>query len=206
MIITTDELLGYIALAVQNNRKGVIEAMNTTGNFISPSIRSADLVEKLWNIFSQKGFVSLKQVLDKVHVTNKLTDEQAHTIAIRVRGINPATRGKFWDWIKDATNTFGGLIGGSSVTPGTVTNVTSTAVLSPAMLGFVVVIGVILMGLFRKYVIVVIGIVIIVLAVVFYGIFARVLSTTQTGGGTTTQGGVGKMIAQFFSSLIKGGG
>lgn len=204
--MTTDDLLGYIALAVQNNRKGVIEAMNTTGNFISPSIGRADLVEKLWNIFSQKGLAALKQVLDKVHVTSKITDDQAQAIAIKIRGIDPVTRGKFWDWIKDATNTFGGLIGGSSVSPGTVTNVSSTSVISPFMLGLIVVAGLILMVLFRKFIAVVVGIIVIVLAVVLYGIFAKNIQTTQTGGGTTTVGGVGDMIATFFSNLVKGGG
>lgn len=204
--MTTDDLAGYIALAVQNNKKGVIEGMNTTGNFISPSISSADLVEKLWNIFSQKGLAALKQVLDKVPVvTDKITEDQAKAVAIKIRGIDPNTRGKFWDWVKDAGNSFGGFIGGTSVSPGTVTNVSSTSVISPFMLGLIVVAGLILMVLFRKFVAVVVGIIVIVLAVVLYGIFAKNIQTTQTGGGTTTQGGVGAMIATFFSNLVKGG-
>lgn len=197
--MTTNDILGLISLAVQNNKKGVIEAMNTTGNFISPSISSADLIEKLWNIFSEKGLASLKQVLDKVAFTDKITEDQAKAVLVKFRGISPNARGGFIDTLKGIGGYLGDLLGGSSVSGGTVTNVTSTAAIPPAMLGLIVVAGLILMVLFRKFIALVVGIIVVVLAVVLYGIFARNLTTTSTGGGTTTHGGIGAVILAFLT-------
>lgn len=198
MILTTDDISGYIALAVQNNKSGVIRAMNSTGNIVPSNISNADLVVKVWDVFSEQGIEGLQKVLSQVPVNSKkITEEEAQALVTRFRGDIP--QAKFTDVLQGIGNYFGDLLGGSSVSGGSVSSMSSTAALSSNTIIFIVIIGLIMMVLFRKFIAMVVGIIVIVLALVLYGIFAKNITTTTTGGGTTTHGGIGQVILAFLT-------
>lgn len=199
-MITTNDIQALIAFAIQNNKPGVIEAMNAAGNPVPPSISDAKLAEYLWNVFDDKGVAGLQQVLAKVPVDRtKVTEIEAKAFVTKFKNVDPNS--KFGDWIKGVGNYFGDLLGGSTVTGGTVQQMFSESAISPALIGLIVVIGLILIVLFRKFVAVVVGIIVIVLAVVLYGIFAKKITTTITGGGTTSHGGVGQVVLGWLSGF-----
>ncbi len=199
-MITTNDIQGIISIAILNNESGVVDAMNESGYKASKNIATADLAAKLWTVFSEKGVGGLENVLNKVRVTDKITEEQAKALVTRFKGVDKDA--KFGDWIKGVGDFFGGLLGGSSVTGGTVTQMSSESALSPALLALVVVVGVIMIAIFRKTVAVVVAVMVIVLAVVLYGIFAKKITTTSTGGTTTSQGGIGDVVLGFLSGLF----
>lgn len=194
MNVTTNDIQGYIAIAVRNNKSGVINAMNSTGHLVAAGIASADLLVKVWDVFKQEGIDGLQNVLSKVPVNpEKLSQDEAQAAVVRFRGVDP--NAKFGDWIKGVGNYFGDLLGGSSVTGGTVSNMNSQPALSGTAIGLIVVIGLVLMILFRKSIALVVGIIVVILAVVLYGIFARTVTTTLTGGNTVTHGGIGSTVS-----------
>lgn len=199
--MTTNDIQGIIALAIQNNKAGVIRAMNTTGNPVSTIITDAVLAEKLWNVFAAKGLPGLKDVLSRVEVDpSGITDAEAEALSVKFQTA-PFARGGVGDWLKGVGSYFGDLLGGSTVSGGNVTSMTSESVLSPTMITLIVVIGLILVVLLRKFVAVVVAIIVIVLALVLYGIFAKKIVTTQTGGGTTSHGGIGQVILTWLTGF-----
>lgn len=200
-MITTNDIAALISFAILNNKQGVIQAMNSTGNPVPAGISDAKLAEEVWNVFDNKGVQALQQVLSKVPVDRtKVTEEEAKAFVIKFKGVDPAA--KFGDWITGVGNYFGDLLGGSSVSTGTITQMFSESAISPALIGLITVIGLILIILFRKFIAVVVGIIVIVLAVVLYGIFAKKITTTSTGGGTTTHGGVGQVVLGWLSGIF----
>lgn len=200
-MITTNDIQGIIALAILNNKQGVIRAMNSTGNAVAANISDADLAAALWNVFSAQGVAGLKNVLSGVKIdTSNLTQEEARALTVKFKGADP--NAKFGDWLQGVGNYFGDLLGGSSVTTGTVTSMSSESAISPTTIALIVVAGLILMVLFRKFVAVVVGIIVIVLAVVLYGIFAKKITSTTTGGGTTSHGGVGNVVISWLTGLF----
>lgn len=200
-MITTNDIQGIIALAILNNKSGVIQALNNTGNPVESGISDADLAVKLWNIYSFKGVEALNNVLSRVSINkNNITQEEAKALTIKFKGADP--NAKFGDWISGVGDFFGDLLGGSSVTGGTVQSMTSESAISPTMIGLIVVIGLILMVLFRKFVAVVVGIIVIVLAVVLYGVFAKKITTTTTGGSTESHGGIGQVVLGWLTGMF----
>lgn len=200
-MITTNDIAALISFAILNNKQGVIQAMNSTGNLVPAGISDAKLAEEVWNVFDNKGVQALQQVLSKVPVDRtKVTEEEAKAFVTKFKGVDPAA--KFGDWITGVGNYFGDLLGGSSVSTGTVTQMFSESAISPALIGLITVIGLILIILFRKFIAVVVGVIVIVLAVVLYGIFAKKITTTSTGGGTTTHGGVGQVVLGWLSGIF----
>lgn len=200
-MINTNDIQGIIALAILNNKQGAIQAMNSTGNQVASNISDADLAVKLWNVFSDQGIQGLKNVLSKVAIDRtKITQQEAKALTVQFKGVDP--NAKFGDWISGVGTFFGDLLGGSSVTTGTVQSMSSESALSPTMIALIVVVGLILMVLFRKFIALVVGIIVIVLAVVLYGIFAKKITTTTTGGGTTSHGGVGQVVLGWLTGLF----
>lgn len=197
-MITTNDIQALIAFVIENNKPGVIQAMNSTGNPVGMGISDAKLAESLWNVFSKQGVSGLQKVLSKVPVDHtKVSEVEAKAFVSKFRNIDPNT--KFADWIKGVGNYFGDLLGGSTVTGGTVQQMFSESAISPSMIVLIVVIGLTLMVLFRKSVALVVGIIVVVLSVVLYGVFAKKITTTMTGGGTTTHGGVGSVILGWLT-------
>lgn len=197
-MITTNDIQGLIAFVITNNKPGLIQAMNNTGNFVALNISDNDLYNKVWDVFSKSGITGLQDVLSRVRIDHsKITQEQARVILTKFKDIDP--NAKFGDFIGQVGDFFGGLLGGHSVTAPIIQQMTSISSISPGMIGLIVVIGIILMILFRKFIGVVVGIVVIVFAVILYGIFAKNITTTSTGGGSTSSGGIGAAILAFFT-------
>lgn len=195
--MTTDDIAGLIAIVIRNNKAGVIKALNSTGNIVPDNISNIDLAVKLWDIFSSQGISGLQNVLSRVPPTDKLTEQEAKALVTKFRGVDPNT--KFGDWLKGVGQYFGDLIGGSVVQGGTVTNMTSESVLSPLAMGLTVIGGLIGIAIFRKITAAVIAIAFIVVAVLLYGIFAKNIVTTQTGGGTVSHGGIGQVVLSWLT-------
>lgn len=199
-MITTNDIQALIAFAIENNKPGVIQAMNSTGNPVSMNISDAKLAEEVWNVFDDKGVTGLQVVLSKVPIDRtKVTEKEAKAFIAKFKNVDP--NAKFGDIVKGIGDYFGDLLGGSTVTGGTVQQMFSESALSPALIGLIVVAGLILIVLFRKFVALVVAIVVIVLAVVLYGIFAKKITTTLTGGGTTTHGGIGQVVLSWLSGF-----
>lgn len=199
-MITTNDISALIAFAIQNNKTGVIQAMNATGNPVPSGISDAKLAEELWNVFDDQGVTGLQQVLSKVPVDQtKVTEQEAKAFVTKFKNVDPNS--KFGDWVKGVGNYFGDLLGGSSVSTGTITQMFSESALSPTIIALIVVIGLIMVVLFRKFVAVVVAIIVIVLALVLYGIFAKKITTTTTGGGTTSHGGVGSVVLSWLAGF-----
>lgn len=204
-MITTSDIQGLISLAIVNNKQGLIQAMNNTGNTVLLSISDEDLYDKVWAVFSKNGIDGLQRVLSRVRVDHaKVTPDQAQKLTLKFQ--EPSNTTKFKDWFNNTITFFGDLIGGSSVSISTPTTQEQTAssAISPTLLGLITVLGIILIVIFRKYIAVVVAIIVIVLALVLYGIFAKSIKTITTGGGTTTQshGGIGSAIIQGLASLF----
>lgn len=201
-MITTNDIQALIAFAILNNKQGVMQSMNAAGNAVGAGISDAKLAEEVWNVFAEKGVTRLQQVLSKVPIDRtRITQQEAKAFVVKFKNADP--NAKFGDWLQGVGNYFGDLLGGSSVSGGTVTQMFSESAISPALIGLIVVIGLILMVLFRKFIAVVVGIIVIVLGVVLYGIFAKKITTTSTGGGTTSHGGVGQVVLGWLSGFLK---
>lgn len=199
-MITTNDIQALIAFAIENNKPGVIQAMNSTGNPVPSGISDAKLAEDVWDVFSDKGVEGLQRVLSKVPVDRtKVTEEEAKAFVTKFKSI--PRDAKFGDWVKGVGDYFGDLLGGSTVTGGTVQQMFSESALSPALIGLIVVAGLILIVLFRKFIALVVAIVVIVLAVVLYGIFAKKITTTLTGGGSTSHGGIGQVVLSWLAGF-----
>lgn len=198
--MTTNDIQGIITIAIKNNKLGVIRAMNSTGHKTSTHISDADLVEKVWNVFSAEGAPGLKKVLDLVPpIPNKISEQEAKALVVGFRGVRPDARGGFEDWLKGIGQYFGDLIGGSAVQGGTVTSMTSESVLPPWAMFATVIGGVLGIIIFRKITILVVALVLIVVAVLLYGTLAKNIVTTQTGGTTVQHGGIGQVILAFLT-------
>lgn len=199
MILTITDIQGLIGIAIVNNKSMVIQAMNTNGYPISLNISDDDLFDKVYTVFTKDGIAALTRVLSKVPVNRTaLTQDQARALITRFQNPEMANA-KFGDLVGSVKNFFGDLIGGSTIGSGPISNSISTAALSPGILAILVVIGVILIIIFRKSMALVIAIVALIMAVVLYGIFAKTVTTTVTGGSSTTHGGIGQAILTFLT-------
>lgn len=76
-ILTIQDVQGFIALAIANNKQALINAMNATGNNVAQSISNDDLFTAVNNVFINKGVQTLKIILDKVPIDkSKFTQAQ----------------------------------------------------------------------------------------------------------------------------------
>lgn len=199
-MITTNDIQALIAFAIENNKAGVIQAMNSTGSSISSTISDAKLAEDVWNVFSEEGVSSLQKVLSKVPIDHtKVTEQEAKAFSTKFKNVDP--NAKFGDFVKGIGDYFGDLLGGSTVIGGTVQQMFSESAISPALVGLIVVVGLILIVLFRKFIGLVVAIVVIILAVILYGIFAKKITTTLTGGGSVSHGGIGQVVLGWLSGF-----
>lgn len=200
-MVSYNDIDGLIAIAIRNNRAGFIAAMNAAGNPVAVNISENELLEAARAVLAQKGVQGIQQVLSRVPVI-KADISQPVKNAITAK-FAPANQRSFGDWFNNTVQFFGDLLGGSatSVTGPTSQQQTSESAMSPAMIGLIVVLGLVLVVIFRKFIAVVIAIIVIVLAVVLYGIFAKSITTTVTGGSTTStqHGGIGSTIASVLS-------
>lgn len=206
-MITALDLQGLIALAIINNKPAFIQAMNQYGYPVPSTISDAALMEQAMNVWSLRGALAIANILSPVPVNkSKVTQSQAD--ALTARFMDPSSGAKFKDWFNNTVGFFGDLIGGSAIsnTVPITQQTTSTPALSPAILALTVVAGIITIAIFRKFTAVVVGIIVIVMGVVLYGIFVKNTSTTASGGGTTTttHGGIGAALVQGLAHLFGG--
>ena len=201
-MITTDDIQAYIAWAIQNNKEGVIQAMNSTGNAVASNISDAKLIEQVWNVFKNKGVAGLKDVLDRVpRDKKKITDKEAQAFITKFRNLPPEA--KFGDWVKNIGDYFGDLLGGSAVQGGSVSQVTSESALSPTVMILIALTGLVSIILLRKVFIAVIGIIVVVVMIIAYGIFAKKITSVTTGGNTTVHNGIGDIVVDWVNGWLK---
>lgn len=205
--MTTTDVEGAIALAILSDKAAFIRAMLANGIVVAPGISDDDLYALAISAWAQKGFSVIRNVLNSVTLNRTLLTTAQQNIVIKKFGLqtNPQLK---CDWqhplecVTGFTGYVGDLLGGSgsSVSTGPSQTQTSSSPLSPIMLGLIVVVGIILMVIFRKFTALVVGIIVVVLGVVLYGIFAKQINTIITGGTTTstTHGGIGAAIASLF--------
>lgn len=198
-MVTYTDIQGLIALAIRNNRNGFIAAMNSAGYPVLQNISEDELYQAALQILSEKGIQALRPVLNRVPINkNSISQPLRDVLTAKFAPANQRSG----NWFNNAVTFIGDLIGGSSISitdPSSQTSTSSTA-LPPWVLGLTVAAGTGLIIAFRKFAVVVIGIIVIVFGVVLYGIFAKKSSTTVSGGGTTTteHGGVGAVILAAF--------
>jgi hypothetical protein len=195
-MITQQELQGIIALAIQNNKPGFIQAMNANGYRVDAGIADEDLLARAWEVYTDKGREGILAVLNRVSVIKSTVDLRVKD-AVNAK-FAPADQRGFGEWFNNTVTWFGDVIGGNSVSTGPVTNVISTSALSPFMLGIVIVVGGSFIVIFRKSLAAVIGISFVVFGVVMYGIFAKSITSTTQGGNTVSHGGLGSIISSAF--------
>lgn len=159
-MITTQDLQGIIALAVQNNKPGVIQAMNATGNSVASTISDDDLLQSVWNVFNANGLNALKNVLSKVTLNKAMLSADQQNALITKFGLTKNTAAKCsftspLDCLTGPVNYVGDLLGGHSSTTvaPTVTNLTPSLTSSQIMwiAGISIVSIVILLFAFKKY-------------------------------------------------------
>lgn len=209
--MTVQDVQGLIALAIVSNKNAFIQAMRSNGVAVPAGISNDDLYTLANDTWAKKGPAVMLNILNASPINKSLLTSDQQTALIRKFGLStdPLAKCGFSDPLSCITspiNYVGDLLGGhgSSVTVLPTSTTTSTSPLSPTMLALIVVIGIILMVIFRKFTALVVGIVVVIFAVVLYGIFAKQISAIITGGTTTgeTHGGIGAAIASALAHLF----
>lgn len=193
-MITTQDIQFIISLAILNNKPAFINAMRTNGYTVPAGITDDALNDLAQQVLAQKGADGIAAVLNRVPPNKaQISDDIKAKITAKF-GPADATQRGFGDWFNDTVNFFGDLIGGTSTSSGSSTSTQSTSALSPAMLSIITVVAVVLMIIFRKSIALVIAMIVVVFAVVMYGIFAKNVTSTTTGGTTQSHGGIGSIL------------
>lgn len=112
-MITTNDIQALIALAIQNNKNALIQSMNQSGYPVSYGISDEDLFISVLNVFTSKGLVGLKSVLDIPWDTSTITQEEAKNLAIRFQGLDPSVNtNSRSSWLSDLGKNIGDLLSG----------------------------------------------------------------------------------------------
>lgn len=158
-MITNQDLHGLIALAVQNNKAGLIQAMNVTGNAVAANISDDNLLQQTWDVFTAGGLSALKNVLNKVVLNKALLSADQQNTLISKFGLqkNPASKCSFktpLDCVTGAVNYVGDVIGGHSTTTTSAPVTNSTPILTASQIMWIAGIGItailVLLFAFRK--------------------------------------------------------
>lgn len=130
--ITTNDVQALIAFAIRNNKSGLINAMNATGNPVLSNISDDNLFTVVNNVFISKGIEGLKSILLRVPLDkNKLTEDQARNLLLKFNintSINPNAR---MGWLSNIGQSIGDFLSGHS----TVQQPSSSSVSSPIISG-----------------------------------------------------------------------
>lgn len=111
-MITTNDIKALIALAIQNNKNALIQAMNKSGYPVLYNISDDDLFTAVLNVFTSKGVIGLKSILDLVPLdTSVLTQDEAQNLVIKFQDVNPASP-KLGSWFSDLGKNIGDLLSG----------------------------------------------------------------------------------------------
>ena len=110
-MITTNDIQALIALAISNNKQGLIRAMNNIGYSISQNISDADLFTVSNNFYIQKGFDALKNLFSNVPFDkSQLSQMQLQNLASRYASANPNAKNP--SWFTDALTNFSDFLSG----------------------------------------------------------------------------------------------
>lgn len=140
--ITTEDVRGLIAGVILNNKPGLIQAMNVTGNAVSPTISDDALLTATWNVFVKKGLDGLRNILNRVMIDHsKVSTQEAIVYTQKFNDADPNAR--FGDWFNKALTTFGDLLGGSTTVIGQPTEIKSTSAVSSTLVIVIVLIAII---------------------------------------------------------------
>lgn len=192
--ITTSDIQTLIGFSIQNNKIGVIQAMNSSGYPVSFNISDSDLFNAVNKVYNDNGLSTLKVILNKVVIDKpKVSTTQSSVLTSKFQIVNPNQK-SIGDWFNGAIATAGDLLGGHSTVVNTGASSTSKSPIEPWMMILLIVVGIVAIIILRKSKVAVIAIIAIVLSVVAYGIFAR--TTTTTGGTSTTNqtGSIGQSL------------
>lgn len=156
-MITTNDVHALIAFAIQNNKLGLIQSLNSLGYTVSQNITDEALFTSVRNIYTVKGLNALKAVLDRVALDKrKLTQEEARNLSITYLGANPDPNAKFGDWLKGLGQGIGDFLSGqssSTVAPTIVQQTTTSPVSSTTIiiLAAVAIVAIVILAIvFRK--------------------------------------------------------
>lgn len=206
-MITTTDIKNLIDLTVLRFKPALIQAMNATGNTVALTISDDALADRTWDVFVKRGWNGLQQILGRVVIDKSKLSAAEQNALIRIFGLPFNTSSKCGfsnplDCLTGAINYVGDLVGGSSVSitnPITQQQTSSSALPTWAIIATV---GAGIGGIiiFRKFAVVVVGIIVVVIGVFAYGIFVRNTSNTVSGGGTTTtsSGGIGSALFSWL--------
>lgn len=158
-MINTNDINALIAFAVQNNRQGVIIALNSLGYVIGQNISDDDLFTLMLNIYTSHGLTELQAILNRVPFDKfKISLMEAKNLSIKYNNTPEDGNARFGDkdWWKNLGNNIGDLLSGvttvTSVPP--VINTSSTSPISATQImivaGVAIAAIVILAIVFRK--------------------------------------------------------
>lgn len=202
-MITIQDVRGLLSLAILNNKAGFIAAMRANGYTVPAGISDDALNDLAWDVLATKGVDGAAAILNRVRPNKAVMADDIKAGLTAKFGPSGTDQRGFGDWFNNTINFFGDLIGGHSTGTGPSNVTQSTSALSPAMLGIITVVAVVLMIIFRKSIALVIAMIVIVISVVLYGIFAKTTTSTTTGGTTQESGGIGNVVLGFITGLFK---
>lgn len=188
--INIADVQALIAFSILNNKRGVINAMNSSGYLVPENISDSDLFDSVAKIGDEEGIKKLQSILYKVTIDkSKITEEQARNLSIKFGNV-PANAQAKSNWFQNLATQVGDFFSGTTVVNQNpnVTTQNSEPVLSPLIIVITAIIGIVSIVLLNRgegkkntAISFVIGI--IVLGVVLYGVFAKNQTITSSGGG-----------------------
>lgn len=203
--ITIADVQGLIALAILNNKIGVIDAMNASGYPVASNISDSDLFKAVGEVGDKYGIEKLKSVLANVDFdSSKFTADELRSLIAKfnIATPDPSTASKS-DWFNKAITKFGDFFLGSTVINTNPVQQTSEPALPAWVVILISIIGIISIVIIQRgqakgktAISIVIGVV--VLAVVAYGIFAKKISIS--GGGASQTVHTGALV--YVKSLL----
>lgn len=126
MEYTIKDVQGLIAFAGQNNKPGLIAAMNSSGYAVAADISDANLYAAVNNIFLTKGFDTLRSILLKVSIDkSQLTAQQSANLIAKYKGVDTTNANAKFSW-----TSIGDFLSGNSTITQNPTNITSSSPIS----------------------------------------------------------------------------
>lgn len=194
--INIADVQAIIALAINNNKEGVINAMNLNKYYVSVDISDNDLFNRLALIADKNGINELKNILSNVPFDkSKLTEDELNNLDIKFGSIQKNANNKVSGVnLKNVFDTIGDFFSGNTIISTNPNIQTQETLLSPMMIISVAVIAIIAIIIIvkigfkgAKIISMVIGL--IVLSVALYGIFAKKITISGGGASSTIHNG-----------------
>lgn len=141
---TIQNIKGFFAFAIQQNRVALISNLNTSGYATPLNISNQDLVDKLYDIYKAHGSSEIEKIVAGINITN--TNQQD------LRAIRETLTGESSANQKTFLETLQGLWAGTSSTTGDSTTTTKTPAISPIVAAVVLLaIGAVITAIIFKF-------------------------------------------------------